>query len=116
MLSSMVRNLALGTAMACLTQSIVSPVWAETKEVRIASQYGFGFLPMMVMERRNLLEQEFEAAGVTTKVRWVRLGGGSAMNEAVLSGSLDVASSGVTPFITLWAKARGRTALRPSVP
>src|SRR4051812_50189559 len=40
------------------------------------------------------------------KVTWNQFSGGSTMNDALISGSLDFASAGVAPMLTLWAKTR----------
>ncbi len=107
-----VRLVALAMALAsCLMAP--QPALAESAPLRIASQYGFGFLPLTVMRERGLVETRLAggpAAGA--KVEWLTLGGGNAMNEALLSGSLDIASGGITPFITLWAKTRGNIDVR----
>jgi len=63
---------------------------------------------MAVMRDRKLLEAEVARAGLPdTKVVWATFGGGNVMNEALLSGGLDIATGGITPFITLWSKTRG---------
>jgi NitT/TauT family transport system substrate-binding protein len=80
---------------------------AEVQEIHVATQYGFGFLPMMVMEHEHMFDLRLAAAGQKdVGVRWTVLGGGTAMNDALLSGSLDIASGGVAPFILLWARAK----------
>jgi NitT/TauT family transport system substrate-binding protein len=85
----------------------MQPASAEVHEVRVASQYGFGFLPMMVIEHEHMFERRLAGAGQTgVAVRWITLGGGSAMNDALLSGSLDIASGGVAPFILLWSRTK----------
>lgn len=77
-------------------------------EVHVATQYGFGFLPMMVTEHEHLFDQRLAEAGLKdTTVRWSTLGTGSAANDALLSGSVDITSGGVAPFIVLWAKTKG---------
>jgi NitT/TauT family transport system substrate-binding protein len=40
-------------------------------------------------------------------VSWARFGAGNAMNEAILSGNLDIASGGVGPLLTIWSKTKG---------
>jgi NitT/TauT family transport system substrate-binding protein len=81
---------------------------AEAREVRIAKQYGLSYLPLMVLEDQKLIEKQAKAAGLgDVKVTWATLSSGSAMNEALLSGSVDFVSAGVPPFITLWAKTKG---------
>jgi NitT/TauT family transport system substrate-binding protein len=81
---------------------------AETGEVRIAQQYGISYLPLMLIEHNNLLEKHVKAAGLgEVKVTWAKFAGGNVMNDALLSNSLDFASAGVAPAVTLWAKTRG---------
>ena len=97
-----------------LTAVLLSrPVLAEVPEVHVATQYGFGFLPMMVIEHEHLFDKRLAAAGLKdVAVRWTTLGGGTAMNDALLSGSLDIASGGVAPFILLWARAKATLEVR----
>jgi NitT/TauT family transport system substrate-binding protein len=81
---------------------------AEVKEIRIAKQYGLGYLPLIVAEQQRLIEKHARAAGLgDVKVTWATLGGGSSTNDALLSGSVDYSSSGVAPLIVLWAKSGG---------
>src|SRR6266545_7713102 len=83
------------------------PARAEVKEVRIAQQYGLSYLAFMVMEHNKLLEARAKAAGLgDVKVVWFKFSGGNVMNDALLSGSLDFANSGVPAFLTLWAASR----------
>jgi NitT/TauT family transport system substrate-binding protein len=85
-----------------------APAAAETSTLRIAQQYGIGYLPFHVIKHQQLIEKHARAAGLDNlKVTWVSLGGGSVMNDALLSDSVDLVSGGVAPFITLWAKTRG---------
>lgn len=81
---------------------------AEVKEVRLAKQYGLGYLPLIIMEEQRLIEKHTRAAGLRdVKVTWATLGGGSAMNDALLSGSVEYISSGVAPLVVLWGKSNG---------
>jgi NitT/TauT family transport system substrate-binding protein len=91
-----------------LLLSAVAPVLAEVREVRLAKQYGLGYLPLIIMEEQRLIEKHAKTAGLgDIKVTWTTLGGGSAMNDALLSGSVDYISSGVAPLIVLWDKSKG---------
>ncbi len=84
------------------------PATAEVREVRIAKQYGLGYLPLIIMEEQRLIEKHTRAAGLgDVKVTWATLGGGSAMNDALLSNSVDYISSGVAPLVVLWDKSKG---------
>ncbi len=90
---------------------------AETRTVRIAKQYGISYLPLTIMQEKNLLESEGKKLGLDLKTDWVRFTGGPPMNEALISGNLDFASGGVGPMVTIWArtknnmKVKGVTAL-----
>jgi NitT/TauT family transport system substrate-binding protein len=103
----------LGAAAAALLLSAWFPAQAEVKEVRIAEQFGIGYLPLQIIKNQHLLEKEAAKQGLgDVAVTWTNLAGGAAMNEALLSGSLDFVSGGVAPFITLWAKTRGNLDVR----
>jgi NitT/TauT family transport system substrate-binding protein len=80
---------------------------AETNELRIAQQYGFSYLQLMYMQHDRLIEKHAKAAGLgDVKVTWAKFAAGNVMNDALLSGSLDIASGGLAPPIILWDKTR----------
>ena len=81
---------------------------AEVQTVRIAQQFGISYLPLMVIQEQKLIERFAREAGLPEPVvRWNQFSGGGTMNDALISGSLDFASAGITPMLTLWAKTRG---------
>ena len=81
---------------------------AEPREIRAAQQYGLSYLALMLMEDGRLVEKHAKALGLgEIKVTWSRLGGPQAMNDALLSGSLDFGTGGVPSLITLWSKTKG---------
>jgi NitT/TauT family transport system substrate-binding protein len=97
---------ALGAA---ATLAFAAPVRAEVGEVRVAQQFGISYLAFDVIKSERLFEDEARKAGIPeTRLVWSQFAAGNAMNEALLSGSLDIASGGVGPLITLWSKTRGR--------
>jgi NitT/TauT family transport system substrate-binding protein len=74
---------------------------------------GVGFLPLLVMKERALIEKHAAAAGVAdVSVRWIELGGPAVMNDALLSGSVDFIAAGPPAFITLWDRTRGSADVR----
>jgi NitT/TauT family transport system substrate-binding protein len=89
---------------ALLTAAFASR--AEVAELKVAEQYGIGYLPLMVMEDQKLVEKYAKEAGVDLKVTWAKFAGGNVMNDALLSDSLHFAAGGVAPMVTLWAKTR----------
>jgi NitT/TauT family transport system substrate-binding protein len=81
---------------------------AEVSDFRVALQYGIGYLPLAIMKHNQLIEKHLKAAGLAqTKVTWSQLGSGQPMNDALLSGSLHIASGGVAPFLILWGRTQG---------
>lgn len=98
-----------GAALLCSMLVALAPVArAEVAEVKIAKQYGITYLPLMLMEADKLVEKHAAAVGLTDlKVGWNTFGGGSAMNDAILSNSLHFASGGVAPLATIWARTKG---------
>jgi len=90
------------------TLSLSALARAETSEIRVARQYGITYLPLIVMEQNKLIEKHAKLNGLKDiKVSWFTFSGGAAMNDAILSNSLDVAAAGIAPAVTLWAKTRG---------
>ena len=77
-------------------------------QISIAQQFGIGYLILDVVQDQKLIEKQGKALGLDIKVDWRQISGATAMNEALLSGSLDVASAGIPPLLTLWDKTRGR--------
>lgn len=81
---------------------------AETATLRIAQQFGIAYLPLTVMKAKGLFEAKAVEAGLSgSKAEWLQLSGAAAMNEALISGSLDFASAGIAPMIMTWDKTRG---------
>jgi len=98
---------------AVLAASAATAARAEASTVHIAQQFGITYLPLMYMEHEKLLEKHAKQQGLgDVTVEWVQFGSGTGMNDALLSGHLDFASGGISPFITLWSKTRGNLDVR----
>lgn len=80
--------------------------------LRIAEQFGIVYLLLNVAQDQQLIEKQARAAGHEVKVEYVKLSGGAAVNEALLSGSIDIGGAGVGPLLTLWDRTRGRHNVR----
>jgi NitT/TauT family transport system substrate-binding protein len=86
---------------------------AETPELRLGVQRGLTYLPWAVIEHEHLIEAAATDAGLTPpKVTYSIFSGGQAMNDGLLSNSIDVAATGIPSFLALWAKGKGRFAVR----
>src|ERR1044072_3115879 len=81
---------------------------AATQEVRIARQFSMGYLQFNVMEHEKLLEKHAAALGLKdVKIAWSTFNGPDAMNNALISDSVDIVAGGVPGLGTLWARTRG---------
>lgn len=90
-----------------------APAQAEANELRIAVQPGLTYLTFTLMDHGKLIEKQAKAAGLgDIKVTWHRFAGGDMMNDGLISGSLDIASTGTPAFLTLWARARSSLDVR----
>ena len=102
------RRAILGLAAALALTPLLAAAPAQAEGVlRIAQQFGTLYTPFHVMKEKGLVEQHGKALGIDIKVDWIQLSGGSAVNDALLAGNIDIASAGIGPFLTLWDKTRG---------
>jgi NitT/TauT family transport system substrate-binding protein len=100
------RKLALAAA---ITLSGVAVAQAEIAEITIARQPSLGHLPLMIMEDRGLLQERAAELGIADlKVNFATLAGGAAMNDALLSNSIQFAAGGVPPLLILRERTEGR--------
>ncbi|WP_377848738.1 ABC transporter substrate-binding protein [Bosea sp. UC22_33] len=81
---------------------------AAEGQLRIAKQFGVVYLLLDVAAEQKLIEKHGKAAGVDIKVEFVQLSGGAAVNDALLSGSIEIAGAGVGPLFTLWDRTKGK--------
>jgi len=98
-------RLLFTTLIGLAALAIPGPAGAET--VRIARQFGISYLPLVLMQDAKLLEQEGRARGLDLDVEWITFTGGPPINDALISGSIDLAAGGVGPMLTLWGRTRG---------
>lgn len=95
---------ATATAIALSAQ----PAGAETGELRIAKQYGLGYLQFMIMEDQKLIEEHGAKAGMPQlKASWATFRSSDVMNDALISSTIDIVCLGVPGIATIWAKTRG---------
>jgi NitT/TauT family transport system substrate-binding protein len=102
---------AAGLSALALLTAFAAPARAEG-QLRIAQQFGLVYLLLNVAEDQKLIEKHAQRQGVPVKVDYVQLSGGNAVNDALLSGSIDVAGAGVGPLLTIWDRTHGRQNVR----
>ncbi|CAN5394968.1 ABC transporter substrate-binding protein [soil metagenome] len=109
--SSLLTRRWLAGAVGAITLALVTPALAEG-QLRIAQQFGVVYLLLNVAQDQKLIEKHGKAAGIDIDVEFVQLSGGSAVNDALLSGSIDFAGAGVGPLLTIWDRTLGKQNVR----
>lgn len=94
--------------------SLPLPASAE-EQLRIAQQFGVVYLLLNIAQDQKLIEKHGKADGLDIKVDYQQLSGGAAVNEALLSGSVDIAGAGIGPLFTLWDRTKDRQNVRAVV-
>ena len=78
------------------------------QEIRFAEQFGLLYLPMQVVIHEKLIEKHAAKAGLSGVTgKMIKLSGGAAVNQALLSGNVEFASGGVGPLLTIWDRTYG---------
>jgi len=81
---------------------------AGTPALRIARQFGIGYAQLTLMEGRRLIERHAADAGLgAVEVTWSTFRSSDQMNDALLSGSLDIACLGVPGLGMIWDRTAG---------
>ncbi len=102
--TALVFSILAGLALTAFAATAV----AQAPEMRFARQFSMGYLQFNLMEKHQLLEKHAKAAGIPeVKVVWATFNSPAAMNDALLSGSVDIVSGGVPGLLTIWARTQG---------
>jgi len=102
------RRVAILSCAAGALLAAVAAAAAQVPEVRFARQFSMSYLQFNLMERQRLVEKHAKAAGIAqVKVVWATFNSPAAMNDALLSGSVDIVSGGVPGLLTIWSRTQG---------
>lgn len=100
---------AIGVSLSLLAGGLAAPTAAHAEgQIRIAEQFGIVYLLLNVVRDQQLIEKHGKEAGLDIKVDWTQLSGGAAVNDALLSGSIDIAGAGIGPLLTIWDRTHGK--------
>jgi NitT/TauT family transport system substrate-binding protein len=103
---------AIAAALALSFAAAASaPAHAEGR-IRIAEQFGIVYLLLNIAQDQQLIEKQGKKAGIDITVERTQLSGGSAVNDALLSGAIDIAGAGVGPLLTIWDRTYGKQNVR----
>lgn len=68
----------------------------KTEKLVIAYQWGLAYAPLEVIRQKNLIEKHYDGE---IEIEWKTMNGPSEIYEGIVAGSIDVAHSGVGPFL-----------------
>jgi NitT/TauT family transport system substrate-binding protein len=103
------KRMLLAVALLC----IPALARAEVDVVKIPKGAGgVGFLPLVVMEEKKLVEQEAQKMGLKLGAEYIKFGGPSVVNDMLLSGAAHFAPAGPPAFITIWDKTAANMKVR----
>lgn len=104
------RDLTRRGALAAAAASwAVTSALAETSRLRVSHGYSSGYLPIMIMRDQGLIEKHAAKVGMgKVTVEWQILDGGNNINDGMLAGALDIASTGIPGFLVLRDRTLGR--------
>ena len=107
----MFRFTKVAAVLAALSLVASASARAEGK-IRIAEQFGVVYLLLNVAQDQKLIEKHGKKQGVDIDVDWIKLSGGAATNDALLSNSVDVVGAGLGPLLTVWDRTAGKQNVR----
>ena len=103
------RHVLLALAALLLPSIAPSHAWPETNEIRITKQPGIIYLAPIVMEQQHLIEKAAAKLGEPDlKTTWVTFGGGGAAIDALLSGNVDIVTTGASNMLLAWDRTKGQ--------
>jgi NitT/TauT family transport system substrate-binding protein len=105
------RQALAGTATA-LALGGTLPARADVSSVKIGLQFGLVYLPVVVAHAEGFFARRAKEAGVDLTVDLARFSGSTAMNEALLSNSIQLGTIGTVGALIIWEKTRGRQHIR----
>jgi NitT/TauT family transport system substrate-binding protein len=82
----------------------------DKPQLKVGVGFGVGFLPFHIIESQKLFERRAAEAGMADlQVGYQKFSGSSAMQDAILSGNVDIGGYGVPALLIAWDKARAST-------
>jgi NitT/TauT family transport system substrate-binding protein len=82
---------------------------AEAKtEITVTRQPSILYFPTHIMEKQKLIEKHAARLGLgTLTVRWITFSNGGTQTDAMLAGSIEIATAGLGNMLLLWDRTKG---------
>ncbi len=102
------RRFLLASLAAICLAPFGAAVRAEVPEVRIARQFSMGYLQLNMIDHEKLIQKHAALMGIPeVKVTTFKFNGPAAMNDALLSDSVDIVAGSPQGVLTIWSRTRG---------
>jgi len=102
------RHMAYTAGAQLLCFGLAAPAVAEVEKVLISYQPGLIYMPVILAGKNKLIQKHAAAAGLgNVTVDWVKLVSGGAAVEALVTGNIDVVTSGPTNLLAAWDRTQG---------
>lgn len=86
---------------------------AEVKELKLGVQFGLIYLPITIAADQGMIAKRAKNEGVDgLKVTLNRFSGSTAINDAVISGNVDLGAYGLPGLLIVWDKTRAHQDVR----
>src|SRR5260221_13698669 len=109
----LIARIAAALCFAVVSATVPGPAIAETGEIRIGLQYGFIYLPITIADVTGLIDKRARELGLPgMKVTLNRFSGSAAVNEALVSNSIDFGAYGLPGPLIPREKTRGKLAAK----
>jgi len=108
------RRAALA-AIAALSIFTVSPNIsraAQERPISIAIQYGYAYLPVVVADQKGFFSKQLAAKGIDTSVEIKKISGAPAINDALISGTIDIGAYGLPGMLIAAEKTKSSIKIR----
>src|SRR3954454_18148520 len=102
------RRMAYAAGALLLSFRLALPAVAEVDKVLITYQPGLIYMPVILAGKNKLIQKHAAAAGLgNVTVDWVLLVSGGAAVGALVTGNIDVVTSGPTNLLAVWDRTQG---------
>jgi hypothetical protein len=103
---------ALVAGAAAFTAVRGAPVRAAgARSITIAIQYGYAYLPVVIADRMGFFARHLAVAGVPEVAMTIqKISGAPAINDALISGSVDIGAYGLPGMLIAAQRRMGRAA------
>ncbi|SCY74626.1 ABC transporter substrate-binding protein [Rhizobium sp. NFACC06-2] len=102
-------SLIFAAASLALPQNALA---ADDKPISIAVQYGYAYLPVIVAEQKGYFAEQLKAKGFSGKVEIKKISGAPAINDALISGTVDIGAYGLSGMLIAAEKTKSTINIR----